>query len=114
MHLDHKIRSVLVLQPRGGDYAALAEFFRQHDILGIAVQDGGAWSAEFQVPVGGSGPVVVTAVWDSPAAYQRWQTHPMRAELGPALDLVIENRPDLAVANGVYEIVISASREHTL
>jgi hypothetical protein len=110
-NVEHKIRSVLVLQPRGGDYAALAEFFRLHDILGIAVRDGGAWSAEFHVPIGGDGAVVVTALWDSPAAYQQWQTHPMRADLGPALEQIVEARPDLAIANGVYEIVISASRE---
>jgi hypothetical protein len=109
MHAEHNIRSVLVLQPRGGDSAALAEFFRQHDILGIAVRDGGAWSAEFHVPVSGSGPVMVTALWDSPAAYQRWQTHPMRDELGPGLGQLIDETPNLAVANGIYEIVISAT-----
>jgi hypothetical protein len=108
--LDQKIRSVLLLQPRGGDTAALATFFREHDILGIAVRDGGAWSAEFHVPVGGGGPVMVTALWDSPAAYQGWRTHPMRETLGPALNQLVQDDPGLVIASGLYEIIISASR----
>ena len=110
MSLEHKTRSFLVLQPRGGDYAAFVTFFRDNDVLGKAVHQAGAWSAEVHVPVSGTGPIVVTAVWDSPEAYQAWRTHPIRAQL-PPLETVTEDSADLTVASGVYEIALAASRD---
>ena len=41
MNLQGKVRSLLLLEPRGGDYDALIEVFRTHDILGKAVQRAG-------------------------------------------------------------------------
>jgi hypothetical protein len=108
--LDGKVRSFLVLQPRNGDYAALVRFFREHDVLGKAVQHAGAWSAEVQVPLGGSGPVVVTAVWDSAEAYQGWRAHPIRAELPPIGQVVDEDAGSLAIGSGVYEVAVAATR----
>src|SRR3981081_1712556 len=46
INLQGKIRSLLVLEPRDGDYDALISVFREQDILGKAVQLAGAWSAE--------------------------------------------------------------------
>jgi hypothetical protein len=40
--LDGKVRSVLLLQPRNDDYAALVVFFRTHDVLGKTIQGAGA------------------------------------------------------------------------
>jgi len=107
-NLERKIRSVLILQPRGGDYAELIAYFRDHDVLGQSVRHAGAISAEVQLPVGGSGPVLVTALWDSPAAYQGWRSHPVRAEMGPAMERLVEDGPPPAIVSGVYEVVISA------
>jgi hypothetical protein len=103
------MRSVLILQPRGGDYATLVSYFREHDVLGKAVRYAGAWSAEVHVPLSGNGPVVVTAVWDSAEAYQGWRTHPIRAEL-PPISLVADEGVGLVVGSGVYEIAVAASR----
>jgi heme-degrading monooxygenase HmoA len=109
--LEGTVRSFLILQPRDGDYAALVRFFREHDVLGKAVQHAGAWSAEVHVPISGSGPVVVTAVWDSAEAYQGWRTHPIRAELGPITQVAEEDDGTFAIGNGVYEVVVAASRK---
>jgi hypothetical protein len=108
--LEGKIRSFLVLQPRGGDYAALVRFFREYDVLGKAVQHAGAWSAEVHVPLSGIGPVVVTAVWDSAEAYQGWRNHPIRAALPPMAQVAEEDAGTLAVGSGVYEVAVAASR----
>ena len=109
-NLEHKVRSFLVLQPRGGDYAALVAFFREHDVLGKSVQHAGAWSAELHVPLSRSGPVVVTAVWDSPEAYAGWRTHPIRAALPPIAQVVDEGDATPMVTSGVYEIAVTAAR----
>lgn len=108
--LEHKIRSVLILQLRGADYAELVDYFREHDVLGKAVRHAGAWAAEVQLPIGGSGPVVVTALWDSAEAYQGWLTHPLRAEMGPAMERLVDDGPPPTLLSGLYEVVVSASR----
>jgi hypothetical protein len=108
--LEHKVRSFLILQPRGGNYDALVQFFRQNDILGKAVRLAGAWSAEVHVPVSRTGPVVVTAIWDSAAAYDGWRTHPIRAEFPPITTIADEPSEALAIPSGVYDIVVTAHR----
>lgn len=110
MNLGGKVRSLLLLEPRGGDYDALVAVFREHDILGKAVQVAGAWSAEVHLPLSRSGPVIVTAVWDSAQAYAGWRVHPIRAELSPAMDRVNDSQAMPLVLSGVYEIVVAASR----
>jgi heme-degrading monooxygenase HmoA len=110
-NLQGKIRSLLVLEPRNGDYDALIDAFRSHDILGKAVRLAGAWSAEVHLPVSRSGPVVVTAVWDSAEAYAGWRAHPVRAELNPVMErVVVESAETPVVPSGVYEIAVAAVR----
>jgi hypothetical protein len=109
-NLEGRVRSFLILQPLGGDYAQFIEFFRQHDVLGKAVHLAGAWSAEVHVPVSGSGPVVVTAVWDSAEAYAAWGVHPVRAEL-PPITQVAEPPGQLSVTSGVYRVALAARRD---
>ena|SRR5439155_18030481 len=111
MNVQGKIRSLLVLEPRNGDYDALIELFRGQDILGKAVRLAGAWSAEVQLPLARSGPVVVTALWDSADAYAGWRTHPIRAELNPLMDRVVDLEAAPVIPSGVYEVVIAASRQ---
>lgn len=103
------VRSILVLQPRGGDSAALVEFFRRRDVLGLAVREAGAWSAELQVRIAGDVPVVVTALWDSAAAYEGWRNHPVRATFDADMQRLIESESP-PVGSGVYTVVVSAAR----
>ena len=89
----------------------MMNMFREHDILGKSVQLAGAWSAEVHVPLSRSGPVVVTAVWDSAEAYAGWRTHPIRAELNPFMERVVNLEAEPLIPGGVYEVVIAASRD---
>jgi hypothetical protein len=111
LNLQGKVRSLLLIEPRGGDYDALIDVFRTHDILGKAVRLAGAWSAEVHLPLSRSGPVVVTAVWDSAEAYAGWRTHPIRAELNPIMERVMETEGWPVIPSGVYEVVVAASRD---
>jgi hypothetical protein len=107
---EQKVRSCLLLQPRGGDYAAVIAFFHAQDVLGKAVRYAGAWSAELHQPLSGHGPLLVTALWDSADAYAGWLAHPVRAELGPAIAELVEDDPALTAASGLYRVVLAASR----
>jgi heme-degrading monooxygenase HmoA len=109
IEVEGKVRSVLVLQPRGEDVASLLAFFRRHDILGLAIREAGAWSAEVLLPVSGSGPVVVTAVWDSAEAYTGWRTHPARATFADDMQRLVEAEPP-PIGGGVYRVAIAAVR----
>src|SRR5438309_357365 len=57
------IRSVLYLEPRGGEGAAIVDFYRRHRVLERACEQDGCLGAELQLPAGGTGRVLVTALW---------------------------------------------------
>jgi hypothetical protein len=100
------VRSVLLLQPRGGDYAALLDFFSEQDILGLAVREAGCLSGEVQVPLSGTGPVMVTALWESAEAYDGWRNHPVRARFSGDMERLTEPEAE-PVGSGVYSVVIT-------
>lgn len=103
------VRSILVVQPRGGDSADLVAFFKQRDVLGLAVREAGALSAELQVPIAGDGPVVVTALWNSAAAYDGWRNHPVRATFNADMARLTESEAP-PIGSGVYTVAVSARR----
>jgi hypothetical protein len=102
------IRSVLLLQPRGGDYTTLLNFFREHDILGLAVREAGCLSGEVQVPLSGVGPVIVTALWESAEAYAGWRTHPVRGRFSGDMERLTEPEAE-PVGSGLYMVVITTT-----
>jgi len=108
--LEGKVRSVLVLQPRGGDATALVDFFRRNDVLGLAVRHAGCWSSELHVPLSGTGPVVVTAVWDDAAAYEGWRNHPVRATFTADMERLVDLEASPVIGSGVYAVAVCASR----
>ena len=106
MTLEGKVRSVLLLQPRNADYAALVAFFKQHDILGLAIREAGALSGEVQLPISGSGPVLVTALWESEAAYAGWRSHPVRDRFSGDMERLTEPQA-VPIASGLYTVAVS-------
>jgi heme-degrading monooxygenase HmoA len=110
--IEGKIRSFLVLRPRDDDYDALIAFFKANDVLGKAIRYAGAYACEVHIPVARTGPVVVTAIWDSAEAYAGWRNHPIRDEMAPGMAQVIADTPEaLTVPGGVFEIAVAATRE---
>jgi heme-degrading monooxygenase HmoA len=108
MRSEGKIRSVLLLQPRHGDYAALVELFRRNDILGLAMREAGCLAAELQVPVSGLGPVLVTALWESEVAYAGWRTHPARDVLSGEMERLTEAEA-APVGSGLYRVEVAGA-----
>jgi quinol monooxygenase YgiN len=103
MTLEGRIRSVLLLQPRDNDYEALVALFKQHDILGLAMREAGCLNAELQVPLNRSGPIIVTATWESAESYSAWRSHPVRGRFSGDTERLTEPAPE-PTAGGVYTI----------
>ena len=110
MTLEGKVRSVLLLQPRGGDYAALLAFFREHDILGLAVREAGCLASEVHVPLAGTGPVMVTAIWESADAYAGWRNHPVRDQFSGDMQRLTEAEA-APIGSGLYTVAITVDAE---
>jgi len=102
------IRSVLYLEPKAGDYDAVVEFYRREDVLGRALSQPGCLGAELQVPTGGSGPILVTALWQSEDAYQGWVSNPVRAAGAAPLAMFLESDLDESTRGETYAVVLTA------
>jgi len=110
--MEGKIRSFLVLQPRNDAYDALVAFFKANDVLGKAIRHAGAYACEVHIPVARTGPVIVTAIWDSEEAYAGWRNHPIRDEIAPAMAHIVADTSDpLTITSGLYEIAVAAAVE---
>jgi hypothetical protein len=101
------IRTVLYLQPRGGDGRALAALYRRRGVLERACEQDGCLGAELQLPVSGSGPVLVTALWRDAEAYQGWLDNPWRASIGDEVAELVADF-EAGVRGEVYEIAVEA------
>lgn len=101
------IRSVLYLRPRGGDGEAIADFYRRHGVLDRAVQQDGCLGAELQLPAGGDGDVLVTALWRDADAYQGWLDNPFRSANADELAELVDDF-DEGVSGTLYEVAIEA------
>ena len=100
------IKSVLYLQPRNGDLAAIVEFYRTRGVLERAVLQDGCLGSDLQVPVGNVGPVMVTALWRDAAAYDGWVSSPDRAGNAGALSELVEGPFDAGSRGELYEVLI--------
>lgn len=102
------IRTVLYLEPRDGCGDQIADFYRRQRVLELACQQDGCLGAELQVPVSGSGPVLVTALWRDADAYQGWIDNPWRTANGEELAALVKDF-DGGVKGTLYEIVVEAA-----
>ncbi len=101
------ICSVLYLEPRGGDPQGLVGFYRRHRVLERACEQEGCLGAELQLPAGGTGAVLVTALWRDAAAYQGWLDNPGRTAGADELAELVKGF-DSGVKGELYEIAVEA------
>jgi len=102
------IRSVLYLEPKDGDYDAVVGFFRREDVLGRALSQRGCLGGELHVPTNGSGPILVTALWESEDAYQGWVTSPVRMDTAEPLSRLLRSDLDASTRGETYTVVLTA------
>jgi Antibiotic biosynthesis monooxygenase len=106
------VRSVLYLQPKDGDHRAVVDFYRRHEILSRAVAESGCRTSALHVPSTGSGPLLVTALWDGPEAYRRWLENDFRRRRTGELAALVDEAPG-GLAGQLYEVVLSADAERS-
>ena len=102
------IRSVLYLEPKDGDYDAVVEYFRREDVLGRALSQRGCLGGELHVPTNGSGPILVTALWESEDAYQGWVASPVRMVTAEPLSRLLRSDLDASTRGDTYTVVLTA------
>src|SRR5688572_15804591 len=102
------IRSVLYLDPKDGDYDAVVELFRREDVLGRALTQPGCLGSELHVPTSGSGPILVTALWEDEDAYQGWVTSPVRAVSREPLARLLGSELEESTRGETYTVVLTA------
>jgi quinol monooxygenase YgiN len=95
------VRSVLVLRARSGRRDDVVALFARLDVLREASAVPGFVAAELQVSADGSDELLVTATWESAAAYDTWLESPVRERMRPVLEELLAEPP----AGRVYELV---------
>jgi heme-degrading monooxygenase HmoA len=103
------IRSVLYLHPRAGNAIAVAELYRSSGVLEDAANLEGCLGAELQLPLDGNGPVMVTALWRDPRAYQQWIESPVRSVHREQLSELLQDDVSAELRGELYEIVHEAA-----
>jgi hypothetical protein len=88
-----RVHSALLLQPKNGDYDAILDFMRTERVMEKSVENGGLVDASLNVPLSGTGPMLVLAKWDSARDYERWLANPVRAALSPGLSAIVDAQP---------------------
>ena len=97
-------RSLLFMQPREGCRNDLVAAFERLRIPETALRQPGCLSVEMQVQADESAPVLVTALWSEPAAYQGWLENPRREETSDEIFALLTGEPQ----GVVYEIRVAA------
>jgi quinol monooxygenase YgiN len=95
------VRSVLHLRARSGRRDDVVALFARLEVLREASAVPGFVAAELQVAVDRSDELLVTATWESAAAYDVWLESPVRERMRPALEELLAEPP----AGRVYELV---------
>jgi heme-degrading monooxygenase HmoA len=97
-------RSVLVFTILPGRRDAFVDGMRRLDVLGRASRQPGFRRSQLHVSRDDPDEALVTADWDSPAAYQGWLDNPVRAEIQAELGALLAADP----VPRVYEVVEEA------
>jgi heme-degrading monooxygenase HmoA len=97
------VRSVLVLRARPGRRDDVVALFERLGVLREASTVPGFVDAELHVT--NSDELLVTATWESAAAYDRWLESAVRARMQPALEELLVVPP----VPRVYELVHRAT-----
>lgn len=98
------IRTVLYLRPKNNDAKALARFYQQELVLERALSKPGCISAEIALPHDAGDPVMVTAVWESPEAYQGWIDDPWRQHSAAELSRLLGEELAGTASGLLYEV----------
>ncbi|HEX7084005.1 MAG TPA: antibiotic biosynthesis monooxygenase family protein [Gaiellaceae bacterium] len=104
-------RSVLLFRLLPGKRDEFVATFRRLEVLRRSSSQPGFRRGQLQVRADGADEVLVTADWDSPAAYQGWLDNPVREEIGEHLAPFLESDPEPRVYELVQDVVPSEEEQ---
>jgi|694.fasta_scaffold16716_9 heme-degrading monooxygenase HmoA len=102
-------RSIIYLNPKGGDVQSLIDYFLGAKVLEHSAEVDGFISAELFRSTSG-GPMMVTATWVSEEAYQKWIDHPWRIESNAKINKVLEDQIKSETRGDMYKLVHQVDR----
>lgn len=86
------------------------DYYRRERVLEIAVEQPGCLAADIHVPVEEGDPLLVTALWETPEAYQGWLDNPVRRTFAGGLEeAVVEELAD--TGGSLYEVAHAVSSD---
>ncbi|MGH2935809.1 MAG: antibiotic biosynthesis monooxygenase family protein [Gaiellaceae bacterium] len=101
-------RSVLVFALLPGQVDAFVETFTRLRVLERSSRMPGFRRGQLHVRVDGADEVLVTADWDSPAAYQGWLDNPEREGIGEQLAPFLAADPEPRVFEVIEDVVLTS------
>jgi heme-degrading monooxygenase HmoA len=103
------IRTVIYLTPKDGNNQGLIDYFLKDKVLEHSAEVDGFIAAELFLPTNGT-QLMVTATWDSEAAYQRWIDHPWRAASNASISVLLEEVIETETRGDSYELIHRVSK----
>ena len=103
---ERRVIDVFYLEPKDGDYDAVVEFFRREDVLGSALSQRGCLVSELHVPTNGSGPFLVTALWERSRSRLQGLDHEPRSH--GHCGAIVEAPPERPRRSTRGEVVLTA------
>jgi quinol monooxygenase YgiN len=100
-------RSVLVFTLLPGQRDAFVATFRRLRVLEQSSHQAGFRRGQLHVRADGTDEALVTADWDSPAAYQGWLDNPVRETIGEELAPFLADEPKGRVFEVIEDVVPS-------
>lgn len=102
---------MLYLTPKGGDAAAVVDYYRRAGILERALRQEGCLGAALHVERSGSGRVLVTALWRDEHAYEGWVVNPTRKQDAGELAQLVEEDMNAGVRGALYDVVLEVGAD---
>jgi quinol monooxygenase YgiN len=93
---------MLALRAKPGRRDEVVALFERLEVLREAGAVSGFVSAELQIAADDADDLLVTATWESAAAYDAWLDSPVRERMRPALEELLAESP---AAGRVYDII---------
>jgi heme-degrading monooxygenase HmoA len=98
------IRTVIYLNAKDGNTQALIDYFHSDKVLEHSAEVDGFIEAELFFPAVGS-QIMVTATWDSEAAYQRWIDDPWRVASNERISELLEEAVGSETRGASFELL---------
>ena len=105
------IRTVIYLTPKNGNTQALIDYFHNDKVLEHSAEIDGFIDAELFCPTVGN-QIMVTATWDSEAAYQRWIDDPWRAASNERISKLLEEVVGSETRGASFESIHRVTKNH--